>query len=89
MRTKTNDQELERIAQVMRRWRKLTELTREHIATIAGRSLSTVTRWEDGKVSPQIRDIRVLDEHTPGLVAMLFPSPRRAQRAAAGADGRA
>jgi transcriptional regulator with XRE-family HTH domain len=52
--------------------RRAKRLSREKLARLVGKSLSTVTRWESGESQPDATDVavlvRVLDLPTPALL---------------------
>ena len=62
-------------AKAFRAWRKEAGFSQEQIAVLLGRSLSSIARWELGRFEPPIRDVRLLEQHRPGLVARIFAAP--------------
>lgn len=62
----------------LRRWRRAyPSLTKEEVAARAGKSVSTVHRWEMGSSEPTTTDLGQLERLKPGLVRMLFPGAFR------------
>ena len=57
---------------VLRRWRENCGLTREQLAPLIGKSVSTITRWERGMAEPRVSDLRTMEERRPGLIEALF-----------------
>jgi len=55
------------------KWRNLSPLTtREELACVCFRSVSTVDRWTRGVGEPTVSDVWLMERHKPGLVDMLF-----------------
>jgi transcriptional regulator with XRE-family HTH domain len=57
---------------ILRTWREECELTREQLAPLIGKSVSTITRWERGVAEPRVSDLRSMEERRPGLIEALF-----------------
>jgi transcriptional regulator with XRE-family HTH domain len=47
-------------------------MTREALAGLCERSVSTVERWERGTTEPTLSDIRRMQKKSPGIVGLLF-----------------
>jgi hypothetical protein len=60
------------------KWRGIEPVTtREELAVICLRSVSTVDRWARGVGEPTVTDVWLMERHKPGLVDMLFSSAKR------------
>jgi malate synthase len=63
------------------KWRNIApSTTREEIAAMCCRSVSTVDRWVHGIGEPNVSDVWLMEKHKPGLVEMLFSSTKKAAR---------
>ncbi len=71
------------LPQVLFDWRNSSPTTtREELAVVCERSVSTIDRWARGVGEPTVTDVWLMEKHKPGIVAMLFKSakPRAAAR---------
>jgi DNA-binding transcriptional regulator YiaG len=57
---------------ILRQWREGCEMTREQLAPLIGRSVSTIQRWERGIAEPRVSDLRTMEERRPGIIEALF-----------------
>ena len=46
--------------------------SRERLAALVGRCISTIVRWELGDAEPLVRDVRAMEAVQPGIVRALF-----------------
>lgn len=65
-------------AEAIYAWRMSHKLTRERLAHLLGKSLSTVVRWEhEEKSDPRISEILAMEALKPGLFKRLLPRKSR------------
>ena len=67
------------ITKAIIKWRNISPLTtREELACVCFRSVSTVDRWTRGVGEPTVSDVWLMEQHKPGIVDMLFaPTARK------------
>ena len=63
-------------AQTIKRWRKRAKLTQQSLANALGTTVTTVSRWETGRSTPDLETMKRIGRQC-GLVLTLTTEPKK------------